>query len=119
MSFDVYFKEDILNILRSTYAASEGSASLVLEMLEDPDLKDVPVRKLLNIYRRGFATALGAVGLAFGLDAALSGARTASCSLLSDPQRQDSFDPGPQQTEWSDAQAIGFLWRTMNQADCR
>ncbi len=118
MSFDVYFKQDILNILRSTYAASEGSASLVLEMLEDPDLQGVPVGKLLHIYRRGFATALGAVGLAFGLDATLPGSGTASCPLLSDPQ-QDAFDPGAQQAEWTDAQVLGFLWQTVNQVNCR
>lgn len=68
MALDVYFKEDILNVLRATYVAGEGPAILVTEMLQDPELQNVPLDKLLGVYRRGFVTALGAVGLAFGLE---------------------------------------------------
>jgi hypothetical protein len=67
MALDVYFREDILNVLRATYIAGEGPAALVAEVLGDRDLAEVPADKLLQIYRRGFHTALGAVGLAFGL----------------------------------------------------
>lgn len=69
MTLKIYYQEDILNILRSTLVASEGTAAVMTDMLHDPDLQGVPVEKLLQIYRRGFRTALGAVGLAFGLDA--------------------------------------------------
>jgi len=70
---DIYYKEDILNTLRGLHVASEGSASLAVDLLCDPDLRasiesgDVPLEKLLQIYRRGFHTALAAVGLSFGL----------------------------------------------------
>lgn len=68
MAVDVYFRKDILNVLRATYVASEGPATLVAELLEDPELRNVSLDKLLQIYQRGFNTALGAIGLAFGLD---------------------------------------------------
>jgi hypothetical protein len=73
VALDVYFKQDILNVLRATYVANEGPASLVVELLKDRDLcaaldaADVPLEKLLQIYRQGFCTALAAVGLAFGV----------------------------------------------------
>jgi hypothetical protein len=67
MALDVFYKQDILNVLRATCVASEGSASLMVEMLGDEDLQGVPVEKLMAIYRRGFQTALASVGLAFGL----------------------------------------------------
>ena len=67
MALDVYFKEDILNALRAMYVAGEGPATLAVELLQDGDLRGVPLEKLLQIYRRGFHTALAAVGLAFGL----------------------------------------------------
>jgi len=66
MALDVYFREDIVNILRSVSLASEGPAVLLAEIMQDPELKRVALDKLLEIYRRGFATALGAVGLAVG-----------------------------------------------------
>ena len=69
MALKIYYQEDVLNILRSTFVASEGTAAVVTDMLHDPDLQEVPMEKLLQIYRRGFHTALGAIGLAFGLDA--------------------------------------------------
>ncbi len=59
MALDVYFREDILNALCAAYAASEGATSLIAKQ----DLAD----GLLKAYYRGFVTALGVVGLAFGL----------------------------------------------------
>ena len=73
MALDVYYKEDILNALRGLHVAGEGPASLAVDLLGDPDLRAsiesgaVPLEKLLQIYRRGFHTALAAVGLSFGL----------------------------------------------------
>ena len=68
MALDVYFKEDVHNILRATLVASEGSAALVAELLKDPDLDQASAGKLMYVYERGFASALGAIALAFGLD---------------------------------------------------
>ena len=68
MALDVYFREDIKNILRATLVASEGSAALVGDLLQDPDLDQAAARKLMQVYKQGFASALGAVALAFGLD---------------------------------------------------
>jgi hypothetical protein len=68
MALDIYGKEDVRNILRATYVASEGSAALLSEVLRDPELQQISLGKLLRIYRQGFASAVGAIGLAFGLD---------------------------------------------------
>jgi len=68
MALDVYFRDDIRNILRSVYVASEGPTALVAELLQDPELKNVPITKLLAIYRTGYQQALNAVGIAFGLN---------------------------------------------------
>ena len=70
MALDVYFREDVQNILRATLVASEGSAALVGELLQDPDLDQLSAGKLMHVYKRGFASALGAIALAFGLDVA-------------------------------------------------
>ena len=67
MAMDVYFRQDILNVLRATYVACEGPASLALEMLQDQELQGVPLEKLLSVYQHGFQTALASVALAFGL----------------------------------------------------
>ena len=73
MALDIYYKEDILNALRGLHVASEGPASLAVDLLCDPELRAsiesgaIPLEKLLQIYRRGFHTALAAVGLSFGL----------------------------------------------------
>jgi hypothetical protein len=73
------FEKDILNVLRATYVASEGSAALALDVLCDRTLQatvdaaGVPIggqaldKELLQMYRRGFCTALSSVALAFGL----------------------------------------------------
>jgi hypothetical protein len=68
LALDVYFREDILNVLRATYAAADGPAALLSELVRDPELRHVPLDRLVQVYRQGFCTALGAVGLAFGLD---------------------------------------------------
>ena len=68
MALDVYFRDDILNVLRATYAAADGPAALLTELARDPDLRQMPVDRLVEVYRQGFCTALGAVALAFGLD---------------------------------------------------
>lgn len=113
MAFDVYFKEDILNALRSVYAANEGAAGLACELLQDPDLQGVELTRLMQIYRRGFVTALGAVGLAFGLDA-LPVSSPSGRTRLPEPQRQVA-SPVDGRGEWSEAQAFGFLWQMVSQ----
>jgi len=68
MALDIYFRDDIRNVLRSVYIASEGPAALIAELMRDPELQNVSVQKLLGVYREGYLQALNAVGLAFGLD---------------------------------------------------
>jgi hypothetical protein len=118
MALDVYFRDDILNILRSTYAASEGTSSLVMQLLQDPDLEHVPVQKMLAIYRRGFITALGSVGLAFGLDTIeqenqLPAGRSLVLSsepvLLSQPL-SDRENAAQDEQSLSDLDMFRFLW---------
>lgn len=67
MALDIYFRDDIRNVLRSAYLASEGPAALVAELLRDPELQNVSMGKLLSVYREGYLQALNAVGVAFGL----------------------------------------------------
>lgn len=69
MTVDVYSKRDILNILRAIYTGGDGPAALLAELAQDSELGQVPLEKVLRIYRQGFNTALGAVGLAFGMEA--------------------------------------------------
>jgi len=68
MALDIYFRDDIRNVLRSVYIASEGAAALIAELMRDPELQNVSVQKLLGVYREGYLQALNAVGLAFGLN---------------------------------------------------
>jgi hypothetical protein len=68
LALDVYFRDDILNVLRATYAAADGPAALLSELVRDPELRHMPIDRLVEVYRQGFCTALGAVALAFGLD---------------------------------------------------
>ncbi len=68
MALDVYFREDILNVLRATYAAAAVPASLLSSLAQDQRLGNAASDGLLEAYRQGFCTALGAVGLAFGVD---------------------------------------------------
>lgn len=118
MALDVYFREDILNILRATYVASEGTSTLVTQVLNDPDFRNVPIHKLLDIYRRGFVTALGSVGLAFGLDASEEEKEkrvTRSIVSVSDqkslPQsHSDQLDTAEEQQSLPDYELFSFLW---------
>ena len=67
MARDVYFREDILSVLRSVHTASDDMAALIDEF------GGVPGDVVLKAYRRGVGKALEAVGLAFGLDAVYVG----------------------------------------------
>jgi hypothetical protein len=74
MGLDIWFKEDIANILRaaneanlSALAVSEGDDRCV------PGPDDRPA-ELRRAYRQGFAAALSTLWLAFGLPAASSAA---------------------------------------------
>jgi hypothetical protein len=122
MALDVYFREDILNVLRATYAAGEGPAALVAEMLQDDEFQGVSLDKLLQVYRQGFNTALGAVGLAFGLDARAAAARGHSLAvsparstdrgrILPDGRAADWLDSGASSGARSpDLDRIDHLW---------
>lgn len=119
MPLDMYFREDIRNVLRATFVASEGSAGLAGELLHDPTLQNVPLNKLLYIYRKGFVNALGAVGVAFGLDAGYRDAEQGLRSVFppepdrsaleySTPMQSDQpvgAAQGPQELDLAD-----FLW---------
>ena len=98
MALDVYFKEDILNALRSAAAANGGAMGMIAEWQSDPELRNVNAAKLAAIYERGFQQALGSIGLAFGV------------IDMPQPPRQIQRSAESQQ-EWSDANVIGFLWR--------
>ena len=118
MALDIYFKEDILNVLRATYAASEGSATLVADIMQDPELRNVPLDKLLRIYRRGFNTAIGAVGLGFGLDSLCQqrGGTGQSLARAPGPATCDNRPSEPTGTmeatkaSLRDLDLLGFLW---------
>lgn len=61
MALDVYFKADILHMLNAVYVASEAPGALLRETGSDSPRE-------LDAHRAGFAAALVAVGLAFGLE---------------------------------------------------
>lgn len=120
MALDVYFREDILNILRATYVASEGTSTLLTQLLDDPDFHNVPIHKLMDIYRRGFVTALGSVGLAFGLDAVEEEKeKRVTRSMVSVPEQkslpqshsgQSNTVEGQQSLSDYDYELFSFLW---------
>ena len=119
MALDVYYKQDILNVLRATYVANEGPASLVLETLADPDLRaamdaaglpaerEMIAEKMLHVYRQGFCTALAAIGLAFGLAPAEHGSmeRRAGRAAMPPAFADNQADAGRNGHD-----PIGFLW---------
>jgi hypothetical protein len=109
MALDVYFKEDILNVLRATYVASEGPATLVAEVLQDPALRDVPLDKLLRIYRRGFLTAIGAVGIAFGLDSC-NHEKDLMEQSLTEIQRRQASSSSTTRSALPEFDMLSFLW---------
>jgi len=68
MALDVYFREDVYNILKSTHTAGGVDDALLQQIMEDPGFENVPVTKLVALYRQGFNRAILSVGIAFGLD---------------------------------------------------
>lgn len=63
------FRRDIANVLRATACASEGSAVMALELLDEADFPDgLDREKILQVYRQGVHHTLIAFGLAFGLE---------------------------------------------------
>lgn len=124
MSLDIYGKEDVRNILRATYVASEGSAALLGEVLSDPELQQVALGKLLRIYRQGFANAIGAVGLAFGLTELLVSPVhdfEGSCATVNTPvvvQQLSGTAKTPAEPELRDMDLGRFMW-TKAQLDQR
>jgi hypothetical protein len=108
MSSNICFKQDILNVLRAAYIASQGSARVMARTLERCSVRDVPSDEILGAYNTGFATALAAIGVAFGLDQ--SDERTVQKRNLPDrdPRELPGTDEDGGRTD--DAELIAFLW---------
>jgi hypothetical protein len=72
MALDVYFREDIANILRSVNMAGSGRASIVNREIakaagKDGQLDAADLADRLDIYEQGYLDALGAIAAAFGI----------------------------------------------------
>lgn len=59
MALDIYYKQDILNVLRALCVAGQGPPI--------PAAQEMECAETTAIYRQGYLTALTAVALAFGL----------------------------------------------------
>ena len=114
----------LLNALRAAYLASEGSASLAVDLLQNPDLRDVELDKMLQVYRRGFVTALGVICLAFGLDEAdrrelgRTGRPRFEPHLPPALHGDRTEDPGirsPAQPAFDEFDLVGVLWAKKRQ----
>jgi len=109
----LYFREDIVNALRAAYVASEGTALLLTEVGPDSGLGGATQTELVEAYRRGFATALTTLGLAFGLDAAQStGPAELGGDASANTQRQLPLRPSQVAVE-----LVGFLWPAINRRE--
>jgi hypothetical protein len=108
MSSNICFKQDILNVLRAAYIASQGSARVMARAMERCSAQDVPSDEILGAYNTGFATALAAVGVAFGLDR--SDDRTAQKPNLPDRDPRELPGAGPDSSQANEAELIAFLW---------
>ncbi len=72
MPLDVYFRENIANVLRSVNMAGGGTAAIVNQEIEKAMRKEgqidaADLAEHLGIYRQGYRDALGAVAAAFGI----------------------------------------------------
>ena len=72
MALDVYFKDDIANVLRSVNMAGGGTAAIVYQEIEKAMRQRQPVETAdladhLDVYQQGYRDALGAVAAAFGI----------------------------------------------------
>ena len=88
MARDVYFREDILNVLRSAHVAGDGASTLMGELDDDLHLNGLSMDTIQHVYRSGFNRALVSVGLAFGLDPANGMQTWAKGSSLEEPPRK-------------------------------
>lgn len=66
MALDVYFREDLANVIRSVDMGGGGTTALVHEMAQRGAGNDELI-EALRIYRRGYKDALAAVAQAFGI----------------------------------------------------
>jgi len=107
MARDMYFRDDILNVLRSAHVAGDGASALVAELRKDPHLSEVPVETLVRVYRSGFNRALVSVGLALGLASGEPGIGAARDALLSDacPPDEDA-----ERADMLKAELLRILW---------
>lgn len=72
MALDVYFREDIANILRSVNLAGGSTAAIVRQeiekaMCQGPPIGTANLADHLDTYQQGYRDALGAVAAAFGI----------------------------------------------------
>lgn len=109
MALDVVLKEELLNALRGVRVASEGSAAMAAELLEDPDLQGVPLGKLLGVYRRGFDTALEALALSCGLDRLVRESAIRPVSRGQSTGREPAAASGASHSH-SSADLVAVLW---------
>ncbi len=105
MAVDVYFREDIAQVLSAVDLASGGTAALVNEELEkatcngqQPD--GAALADHLRIYRQGYKAALAAVATAFGVlpapeNVVVSGMRMVRERCEADVRGADVVHPWP------------------------
>jgi hypothetical protein len=72
MALDVYFREDIANILRSADIAGASTAGIVHREIEKALRRGQPIETAdladsLELYQQGYRDALGAMAAAFGI----------------------------------------------------
>ena len=108
MGSQICFKQDVLNALRAAYVANRGSARLMAQTLGQFSAHDGSSDAILSAYNSGFAAALAAVALAFGLDRSEDGAPVGN----SPPGRDRCRLP-----EEADAhEVLAFLWEASESA---
>ena len=115
MGSQICLKQDVLNALRAAYVANRGSARLMAQTLGQFSVHDGSSDAILSAYNSGFAAALAAVGIAFGLDH--PDEADAEEPDQRDRKRQELRDdrrPLPRSVPSgvlpTDAELIGFLW---------
>ena len=116
MARDVYFREDILNVLRSAHVAGDGASSLMGELDDDLHLSGVSMDTILRVYRSGFNRALVSVGLAFGLDPTNGVPHWSKGSSLEDNPGKQVHDSLQNSLERED-EAAQLHWRP-SKRDC-
>jgi hypothetical protein len=109
MSLDVYFKEDIANVIKAAFANSEMQARMIAKALVAQGIDPESVDALMNAYTDGFNAALCSVGLAFGLDMEIPESRGEYAYGIDQPESYQQL-PGSYEEEPHDGDLVGYLW---------